>query len=158
MAAARRQAAAPPPVRQGTSRLPSLATFLGAHPLPCAAAGTYGHRQWPIGNSTCVQAASPAAISFDHNAWIDWSTALSLFAGVAWIPAGFLAVVFGLLAALLLLPRPWNWAVVGLNLATVLLPLQLPPPDAKTPAACSLAAKSAAFADSLARSNSASAS
>ncbi|KAI7845398.1 hypothetical protein COHA_001103 [Chlorella ohadii] len=76
MAAARRQAAAPPPVGQGTSRLPSLATFLG----------------------------------------------------VAWIPAGFLAVVFGLLAALLLLPRPWNWAVVGLNLATVLLPLQLPPP------------------------------
>ncbi len=51
-----------------------------------------------------------------------------VLAGVAWLPAGFLAVVFGLLAALLLLPRPWNWAVVALNLATVLLPLRLPPP------------------------------
>lgn len=48
--------------------------------------------------------------------------------GVAWVPAGFLAVVFGLLAALLLLPRPWNWTFVALNLATVLMPLRWPPP------------------------------
>lgn len=54
--------------------------------------------------------------------------ASALLAGVAWIPAGFLAVVFGLLAALLFLPRPWNWAVVAFNLATVLVPLRLPPP------------------------------
>lgn len=54
--------------------------------------------------------------------------ASALLAGVAWIPAGFLAVVFGLLAALIFLPRPWNWAVVALNLATVLVPLRLPAP------------------------------
>lgn len=48
---------------------------------------------------------------------------------MAWLPAGFLAVVFSLLAALLLLPRPWNWAGLALNAASLLLPLRTPPPQ-----------------------------
>ena len=109
----------PPPGRRSTGRLPSLSTFAGKRALPaCCLLPAL-----PSEMLLLLPSLPPLSPPTRMRPW-----PVSTCAGVAWLPAGFLAVVFGLLAALLLLPRPWNWAVLALNAASLLVPLRTPPP------------------------------